>query len=266
MHPDSPRLRRHPISIDLPLLFAVLLSLCAVSAHGQEATPRPDVTIIGYVVDSATGTPLPGAAIELPELDRRTLADDRGRFVLTGIPRGEYRVVVRQIGYQDHSGVRGIDRDPTTLTIALGSRPIMLDGVTVEGFPVARELRMRRFSRGDASQAITREELLRFPGMDVSQLIAQRRRQIIRYNTGFRAPSSAIFIDERPSCIEDLEMYEPDQIFQIEIYGMRHIRVYTVDYVERLGRENRRLPMLNLLARGRGCDSPDPFGPPEDEG
>jgi hypothetical protein len=88
--------------------------------------------------------------------------------------------------------------------------------------------------------------------MDVSQLTAQRTRQSIRYNTGFPAPSSAIFIDERPLGMEDLEMYDPDQIFQIEIYEMRHIRVYTVDYIERLGRENRNLPALNLPARGRG--------------
>jgi hypothetical protein len=134
MSPDAPRLRHHLISVDLPLLLAVMLSLCAIPAYGQEAPARPDVTIIGYVVDSATGTPLPGAAIELPELDRRTLADNRGRFVLTGIPRGEHWVVVRQIGYQDHGAVRIIDRAPTTLTIAPDSRPIMLDGVTAEGF------------------------------------------------------------------------------------------------------------------------------------
>jgi hypothetical protein len=242
-------------SLRLPALALLVLSVVTpaqaqTQPEGTVASER--VTLIGHVVDGATGVPLPGAIVVLEELDRRVLTDQRGRFLLTDLPRGEHRASVRQLGYQEYSATWRADRDPTTLTVALGSRPIVLEGVTVEGFTIARELRARRFSRGDGSQAINREELAMSAGMDVRQLIVQRRSLSMRHNTR-NPPAAAIYIDEFPSCWEDLEMYDPDQIYQIEIYGGRNIRVYTIEYIERLGRTGRKLPALNLLARGRGC-------------
>ncbi|CAN5650903.1 hypothetical protein BH23GEM6_BH23GEM6_27690 [soil metagenome] len=236
----------------LHCLFGVVPAQAQARTQTQ-GTSQPDrLTLIGHVVDGATGVPLPGAIVELQELERRVLTDQRGRFLFTDLPRGEHRATVRQLGYQDYGGSWRADRDPTTLTVALGSRPIVLEGVTVDGFTVARELQARRFSRGDGSQAISRDELAMSAGMDVRQLIAQRRSLSMRHNTR-NPPAPAIYIDEFPSCWEDLEMYDPDQIYQIEIYGGRNIRVYTIEYIERLGRTNRKLPALNLLARGRGC-------------
>ncbi len=238
-----------------PVLTLLLLSGVApaqAQMPSEGTVPSEGVTLIGHVVDGATGAPLPAAVVVLEGSERRVLSDARGRFVLIDLPRGEHRASVRQIGYQDYSATWRVDRDPTTLTVALGSRPIVLEGVTVEGFPIASELRARRFSRGDGSQAIGREELAMSVGMDVRQLIAQRRRLSLRHNTR-NPPAAAIYIDEFPSCWADLEMYDPDQIYQIEIYGGRNIRVYTIEYIERLGRTGRKLPALNLMARGRGC-------------
>lgn len=84
-------------------------------------------TLRGRVRTSA-GAPLAGATVRLPEVGRSATTDDSGSFVLAGLPRGRYRVVVERLGYE--STVRRLSTgDPAEMflsTAALPAEPIVV--------------------------------------------------------------------------------------------------------------------------------------------
>lgn len=86
-----------------------------------QAWASGDGVIRGLVQDSATGSTLPGATIYVPLVGKGVIADDNGRFVLSGLKPGFYQIEASVVGYirwrQDDLQV--IDGDTTTLTIDL---------------------------------------------------------------------------------------------------------------------------------------------------
>jgi len=65
--------------------------------------------LVGTVVDSASGRPIPAAVITLrrPQTpDRAAYSDDRGGFVLGRVVPGHYQLLIRRIGYMPNSQAR----------------------------------------------------------------------------------------------------------------------------------------------------------------
>jgi iron complex outermembrane receptor protein len=74
------------------LQAALVLTLAPVPLLAQGGTLR------GRVADSA-GTALPQATVVLEAAGRGALSNERGEYVMSGIPAGTYRVAVRRLGY-----------------------------------------------------------------------------------------------------------------------------------------------------------------------
>src|SRR3954468_2700410 len=70
-----------------------LFVLAILPAHAAD-----NAVISGTVSNAATGNLLQGARVTVPSLGRSALADETGRFVLTGIPAGSYELEVSYIG------------------------------------------------------------------------------------------------------------------------------------------------------------------------
>lgn len=68
--------------------FAVALTLAWVA---QPSHAQTGASIEGTIVSSATGRPLAGALVAL-DAGRRTLSDEEGRFVLSDVVPGPYRI------------------------------------------------------------------------------------------------------------------------------------------------------------------------------
>lgn len=66
-------------------------------------TSGPAMALRGVVVDSA-GVPLPYATVRAEALGRDALTDARGQFLVGGVPRGRYDVLVRQVGFAPQHG------------------------------------------------------------------------------------------------------------------------------------------------------------------
>jgi hypothetical protein len=68
---------------------------------GPASSPpgAPARAIVGLVTDSARH-PITDARISLREPRRETLTDLSGRFEITGLPRGEYELLIRKIGFE----------------------------------------------------------------------------------------------------------------------------------------------------------------------
>ncbi len=100
----------------------VVLSLLAPRAGAQ--------TIIGRVVDSASGRPLPGAVIVLG--GRRANADTIGRFVMSSLIPGQWRIAVRSLGYSPADSMVSIGNyDTTVVAFALSRLAPLLDTVKI---------------------------------------------------------------------------------------------------------------------------------------
>ncbi|MES2693451.1 MAG: TonB-dependent receptor [Verrucomicrobiota bacterium] len=121
------------------LALALALS-CSVTARAAEGTG----TLTGTVSNAATSNLLPGARVEVPQLQFSVLADETGSYALTGLPAGTHEVVVTYIGL-----------DPTrrSVTISTGQRAVQNFDLTTGIYKLA-EFKVTGEREGDAS-AIT---------------------------------------------------------------------------------------------------------------
>ncbi|HET9326230.1 MAG TPA: TonB-dependent receptor [Candidatus Eisenbacteria bacterium] len=96
------------------------------------AAPSGSAGIAGTVRDAETAQPLAGAAVLLPELERGTLTDSAGRYVLSPVPPGPHHLEVRLLGYSPRvlhalvpsAGALSID-------VALRAQPVSTHSVEV---------------------------------------------------------------------------------------------------------------------------------------
>ncbi len=71
------------------ILTAFLLALLPAAA-----------TVSGTVRSQGSREPIAGATVEIPELRRRTVADERGYFVLPGVPAGQHTLRAHALGFR----------------------------------------------------------------------------------------------------------------------------------------------------------------------
>ncbi len=103
----------------------------------RDTTTR-DAIIAGAVRSSALGTAIPGARVDLPQLDTAVYSDSAGSYRLTGVSPGTVMMRVTRGGYDTMSvlvtvpagGVLRVD-------IALSPQMVVLDSVRVRGSPTA---------------------------------------------------------------------------------------------------------------------------------
>src|SRR5437868_185040 len=115
----------------------VLLAI-AVPAFSQNGSVK------GIAFDTSRRQPVPSATITIMKKKDSSLltfsmADNSGRFELTDIPNGEYRLLLTQVNYRN--GIKYFTIDNEHKTIDLGNIPMndknkVLDEVVVEAPPV----------------------------------------------------------------------------------------------------------------------------------
>jgi outer membrane receptor protein involved in Fe transport len=94
------------IRVNLALLRVlralVALAIALTSALPVSAAPvqTPIGSIVGTVVDKASGVPLPGVSVRVVGTDRRTQTDASGHFVLEGLPVGRVVLALSRNDYQ----------------------------------------------------------------------------------------------------------------------------------------------------------------------
>jgi hypothetical protein len=95
-------------------LRAIQSSPAVIPQYNLDSVTRDSASnrmfaLVGIVVDSALGRPIPGAIVVLRQPgshDRGAYTDDRGGFVLGRVVPGRYQLLVRSIGYMPFSQAR----------------------------------------------------------------------------------------------------------------------------------------------------------------
>jgi len=112
-------------------LSAVALPL-VLAAAGPTLASAQTGRISGSVADSAN-LPLAGAQITVTGTSLRSVSDDAGRFVISGVAPGTYEVRTQRVGQRavTMAGVVVRANEETKLSVVLGRAPIQVAGVVV---------------------------------------------------------------------------------------------------------------------------------------
>jgi TonB-linked SusC/RagA family outer membrane protein len=107
--------------------------------------------IAGVITDQSTGDPLPGANVQLVELERGVASNSEGEYEITGVPAGDHTIRVSFIGYIPQEERVTVEAGETvTYDVALPVDVTELGEVVVTALGIEREVR----SLGYAVQAV----------------------------------------------------------------------------------------------------------------
>ena len=149
------------------LLFVILLSLgiATTQTRAQDASTEAGA-ISGVVVDKKNGESLPGANVSIKGTTTGTTTDLKGRYRLTGLEPGTYKVLFSFVGFQDKTitGVTVKPGETTTLDITLAEETAQMEEVVVQA-EAARDseagMLKDRAKAASVNNAISAEEISR---------------------------------------------------------------------------------------------------------
>ena len=105
------------------LLIAVISNICIIAQSG---------TINGKVTDKQSNQLLVGANIILEKTSHHATANKEGKFIIEGVPAGEYTLIISFVGYQTLEQKVNVTENKTmSIDAALSSTPIHLGEVFV---------------------------------------------------------------------------------------------------------------------------------------
>jgi TonB-linked SusC/RagA family outer membrane protein len=118
----------------LPVIIACLLVLASsigTVAHAQGGAGR----VTGTVSDSATGQPVAEALVTVVGTRFGARTDNVGRYAITGVPAGTYRIEARRLGYRPATvpDVAVPDGGTATVDMRLGASALTLEAVVTTG-------------------------------------------------------------------------------------------------------------------------------------
>ena len=108
-------------------LFAILLALAPL------AVAAPKGQLSGTISSKSTGNALQGARVSVPALNRSTLTDNTGHFVLFDLPAQAVEVVVSYDGFTEATQSVDVSTGPAAIAVELQSS----DVVTLEKYTVS---------------------------------------------------------------------------------------------------------------------------------
>ncbi|MCZ8215042.1 MAG: TonB-dependent receptor, partial [Cyclobacteriaceae bacterium] len=191
-------------------------------------SPDGNGKISGTVIDAENNAPVEFATIALHDAASNkvvngTVADGKGKFVITKIEDGTYNVVISFIGYETQTisnlKVAGKDNDINVGTIKLGTGSKVLNEVVVEGKKDLIEERVDRTIYNAENDATTKggdatDVLKRVPMLSVD----------LDGNVSLRGSSNImVLINNKPSTImassiaDALKQIPADQIKTVEV-------------------------------------------------
>ncbi len=232
-----------------PTTLLVTATLCGLP-WSQRAWAQTDTSsALRGTVTTVTGRPISQVEVILRTTNQSAVSDDSGRFVLTGLPRGEQLVLVRKIGFKPLQLAARLESGKTLETvIVLEIGTYKLEDVEVVGRR-AKPIEYAWTTKYDdffhrrykgLGHYLTRREFekrhpwrtpnllsgiagitLRFggPGIGQTQVIFNRCRRVGVWIDGFpqRPPESGL--DNQRAVGEMLDLIRPSQIEAIEVYS-----------------------------------------------
>lgn len=117
------------------LLAHLLIGVVLLATSAAPAAAQTTGSVLGRVVHSETGEPVPDAVIRVSGRGATSATDETGRFVITGVPIGEWDLEIERLGFRavvlENIRVRG-GRPTAVGTIRLEPAPVDVGAIEVE--------------------------------------------------------------------------------------------------------------------------------------
>ena len=208
-------------------LLLVVATVYAVQAQGQPAA-KGNGKITGNVTDNTTKQPVEFATVALTDLTsdkpiNGAICDEKGKFIITKVPNGAYRLIISFIGYEnivvDNVVISDKKNSIDVGSVKMATASKELDAVVVEGQRVLVEEKVDRTvynaendqtaKGGDATDVLKRVPML---SVDMDGNVSLRGNQNIK-----------VLINNKPSTIsassvaDALKQIPADQIKTVEV-------------------------------------------------
>ena len=146
----------------LSIAGAAVLALAVASAEGLHAQAAAvGATVVGRVLDKASGLPIAGATIQAVGPRWTETTDDSGRATFRGLAVGLQVIQVRALGFKSQLHNIMLDAgDPVELVVEM--EPVTLTPVTINGIAIRVGTRFEEFDKRRArgrGHFFTREEI-----------------------------------------------------------------------------------------------------------
>ena len=110
------------------LVALCLLPLQAASQSG------PSPRLSGKITNEATGAPLVGATVFVPDVKMGAVSDGKGHYTISGLPKGRFLVEVRYAGFSTRSATLQLNgtvqKDWTLAPAVIEGREVVITGVS----------------------------------------------------------------------------------------------------------------------------------------
>ncbi len=146
---------------------------CLLLTGALVATPagaQAGGTMQGTVVDDATGAPLAGVSIHIPDEERGTLTDVRGRYRLVGLRPGIYQVVAERLGLAREQRTVEVGSGAATVDFRLAESALLVPEVVVSTTQETRRLSETAASVGVITSAQLQQAKPTHPSGVMSQI------------------------------------------------------------------------------------------------
>jgi iron complex outermembrane receptor protein len=146
-----------------------LLIVALATPHESSPTPENAPALTGIVVDTA-GAPLANATVVVAEVARATTTNAEGRFVLRGLPAGEYHLNVSLLGFAPGHLIVKVPAagEDVSVRVVLRVTPLRLSAVVVSATPTGTEI--ERLTQ--AAVELSGNSLARSVGSSVASTLA----------------------------------------------------------------------------------------------
>jgi iron complex outermembrane receptor protein len=108
----------------MKLQFTIICALLTFATYSQNS-------IKGTVVSVNAKEPLYQVSVYFPQLEKGTVTDENGHFLINNLPTGEYKIIASYIGFQTYSSSIFIEKGSNTLDITLAASAIEMEEVIV---------------------------------------------------------------------------------------------------------------------------------------
>ncbi|MSU73355.1 MAG: TonB-dependent receptor [Opitutus sp.] len=149
---------------------ALFLTLIALASFAPLAAAADGLT--GAVSSANTGNMLQGATVEIPRLRKTVVTDSGGQFTLTGVPAGEYEIIVSYPGLAEQRRTIVVGERASRLNFELGAAVIALGKFTVASQREGNALAIaNQRNAPNLKNAVSLDAFGNMPNMGVGELM-----------------------------------------------------------------------------------------------
>ncbi len=148
--------------------YVLLLCISLVSFLGFSQ----DGNVQGVVIDS-DGLKVPFSNVLIESINKGTISDEEGNFLLLNVPTGNQTLTIKYLGYEDTKADVVVEADKTsTITITLTPKLLELDDVIINGYNSgqAKALNAQK-NKQNITNVVSTDQIGKFPDANIGDAV-----------------------------------------------------------------------------------------------